>query len=107
MKWKVTYYNNNIVDQLKCWPPKLLGKFFRTVDMIEEHGPQLGEPFTKFLKDGLFEIRVKAQEGIGRAFFCYRIKQEIIILHCFIKKAQKTPKKELEIAIQRMKEIKK
>lgn len=55
---------------------------------------------------GLFEIRAKGQEGIGRAFFCTLVGRRIIILHCFIKKTEKTPKHELDIALQRMKEIK-
>lgn len=44
-------------------------KFLRTVDLIEEHGAQLGPPITDYLGDGLFEIRIKAREGLGRAFF--------------------------------------
>ena len=94
-----------MADELKRWPRKLRGKYARTIDLVAEHGPQIGRPFTKALKNGLFEIRIKAQEGIGRAFFCYRIGHEIIILHTFIKKTQKTPRKELAIATQRMKEV--
>jgi len=55
---------------------------------------------------GLFEIRARAQEGIGRYFYCTTIKREIIILHAFIKKTQKTPKKELDIALSRLGELK-
>jgi phage-related protein len=65
----------------------------------------LGEPYTKPLNDGLFEIRAKAQEGIGRSIYCYQKGQKIIILHSFVKKTQKTPKKELEIALKRKKEL--
>jgi len=57
--------------------------------------------------DGLFEIRAKAQEGIGRALFCYMQGEHIYILHAFVKKTQKTPKKELNLAMARMKEVKK
>ena len=74
--------------------------------MIEEHRAQLGKQFTKPLKDGLFEIRVKSNEGVGRVLFCYAMRYRIIILHSFIKKTQKTPQKELEIALRRMKEVK-
>jgi phage-related protein len=55
----------------------------------------------------LFEIRSKGQEGIGRAFFCYKKGKTIIILHGFIKKTNSTPKKELDIAKLRMKEVQK
>jgi len=72
MVWKVTYYSQQVAEGVKRWPSKMRGKYLRMIDLIEEHGPQLGKPFTKPLKNGLFEIRVKAQEGIDRAFFCYR-----------------------------------
>jgi phage-related protein len=48
--------------------------------------------------EGLTEIRAKGQEGIGRAFFCTGVSQEIVVLHAFIKKTQKTLWKELTIA---------
>ena len=55
---------------------------------------------------GLFELRLKSADGIARVFFCTMVEQEIIMLHSFIKKAQKTPLKELKLAKQRMKELK-
>ena len=56
--------------------------------------------------DGLFEIRAKAQEGIGRGLFCYLDGRHVHILHAFVKKSQKTPKRELDLAIRRMREVK-
>nr|WP_207627002.1 type II toxin-antitoxin system RelE/ParE family toxin [Photorhabdus stackebrandtii] len=50
------------------------------------------------MRKGLFEIRAKAQEGIGRGLFCYLQGSNIIALHAFIKKSQKTPKKDLDLA---------
>ena len=55
---------------------------------------------------GLFEIRAKGKEGIGRSFFCMVKGKEVIILHSFIKKSQKTPAKELNLARKRLKEVK-
>jgi phage-related protein len=74
--------------------------------MMEEYGPALGNPYTASMGDGLFEIRAKGMEGIGRSLFCTIKDQEIIILHSFIKKTQKTPKKEIDLARKRMKEVK-
>ena len=53
----------------------------------------------------LFELRIKAQEGIARVFYCTMINKEIWMLHSFIKKTQKTPLKELKIAHIRLKDI--
>lgn len=72
---------------------------------MEEFGPNLGMPHTRALGNGLFEIRAKAEEGIGRAFFCTMVGRKIVILHSFIKKTDKTPKRELDIAITRQKEV--
>ena len=55
--------------------------------------------------NGLFEIRAKAQPGVGRVFYTYIHKRNIIILHSFIKKTQETPSKELNIAKKRLKEV--
>jgi len=55
--------------------------------------------------NGLFEIRAKGKEGIGRSLFCTVKGKEIIVLRSFIKKTQKTPKRELEKARNRMKEL--
>ena len=63
-------------------------------------------PYTRPFGDGLFEIRAKGAEGIGRALFCCIVGRQIVILHGFVKKTQATPAKELKIARQRLKEIK-
>jgi len=56
--------------------------------------------------DGLFELRLKSKEGIVRVFYCAVVAQRIVVLHSFVKKSQKTPKKELETARRRMREVK-
>jgi len=74
--------------------------------MIRAFGPNLGMPYTKPMGDGLFEIRAKGKEGIGRSLFCTVKGRRIIILNSFVKKSQKIPKSELKTAIKRMKEVK-
>ena len=66
-------------------------------------------PFTlrsRAMVDGLFELRCKGAEGIGRAFYCTMVGLEIVILHSFIKKTQETPAQELKTARKRLKEVK-
>lgn len=63
-------------------------------------------PHSRAMGDGLFELRPKGREGIGRGFYCYLMGQEIVLLHGFIKKTQETPKRELKIATARMQEVK-
>ena len=66
--------------------------------MIEELGPNLGKPYVGTIGSGLYEIRAKGREGIGRSLYCTVKGREVVILHSFIKKTQKTPKKELDLA---------
>lgn len=71
-----------------------------------EFGLNLGMPHSRAMGDGLFELRLKSKEGIVRVFYCTVVAQRIVVLHSFVKKSQKTPKKELETARRRMREVK-
>ena len=71
-----------------------------------EHGPNLGLPHTDALGGDLFELRLKGVEGIARVMFCLVMNRQIVVLHVFIKKTQKTPARDLKIARLRMKEFK-
>lgn len=64
------------------------------------------EPLSKYIEPGLWELRVKAGTDIVRIFYTFRKGQIIILLHVFVKKQQKTPRVEVEIARKRLKEIK-
>ena len=66
-----------------------------------EFGPHLGMPHTRAMGEGLFELRVKGQEGIARVFYCTVVQRRIVMLHVFIKKSQKTPAEDLELARRR------
>lgn len=106
MKWKISYYSEKVEQDILQWPAKILAKYLRIIDLMEEEGADLGMPFTKPMGNGLFEIRSKVHEGIERAFFCTVLDNEIIILHGIIKKTDKTPKKDLKLARKRLQEIK-
>ena len=74
--------------------------------MMLIHGSNLGLPHTKSLNDGLFELRLKSKEGISRVFYCTKVGKNIVMLHSFVKKSQKIPKKEIDVARKRLKEVK-
>ena len=88
-------------------PPKIQARMLKLLELIEKHGANLGSPHTESMGDGLFEIRAKAQEGIGRGLFCYLKGKHIYVLSAFVKKTQKTPKKEIQLARDRQKEVQK
>ncbi len=105
MEWQIKYYSPKLEDEILNLPDGLLARYLRLTDLMIEFGSNLGLPHTKAIENGLFELRVKSQEGIARVFFCTKIGKKIIMLHSFIKKSQKTPKKEIKIAKTRMGEV--
>ena len=74
-------------------------------EMREFFGPA-GACTTKAFGHGLFELRLKGAEGIARVFYCTVVGKRIFMPHCFVKKSQKTPQADLNLAIARMKEVK-
>lgn len=104
MDWKIDFYTG-VEAQILDMPPKIQARLIKLLELMEKHGANLGPPHTEALGDGLFELRAKAQEGIGRGFFCYLQGRHIYILHVFVKKSQKTPKSELNLARKRQKEV--
>jgi phage-related protein len=106
MKWQIKYYSPKLEKEILRLPDGLLARYLRLTDLMMEFGSNLGLPHTKHIEGGLFELRVKSKEGIVRVFFCTKIGKKIIMLHSFIKKSQKTPKKEIKTARIRMSEVK-
>lgn len=105
MKFTLEFYSDSVQDEVLSWPDGIQASFTRIAEQMVEHGPNLGMPYTRPFGDGLFEIRAKGREGIGRAFFCTLVGRRVVILHGFIKKTEQTPTKELRIARQRLKEV--
>ena len=87
-------------------PDTLAARYIVLTRRMEALGPNLGEPHTKAFGHGLFELRLKGAEGIARVFYCTVVGKRIFMLHCFVKKSQKTPQADLNLAIARMKEVK-
>ena len=90
---------------LARWPAGIAAGFTAISQSMVAHGPNLGLPYTRAMGKGLFEIRARGTESVGRAFFCMLSGQQIVILHDFIKKSQKTPLADLRLAQKRLKEL--
>jgi len=106
VSYSIIYYSQEVQDDIMTLPATLQARYIGLTNRMLEFGPHLGLPHTDAFGGGLFELRLKGAEGIARVFFCTMVGQEIVMLHSFIKKTQKTPEKELKLAKQRMKEIK-
>lgn len=106
MTWKITYYNSDLEEEILELPDTILARYIKLTDIMKTYGADLGMPHTDALGKGLFELRIKGKEGIARVFYCTMVGKQIHMLHCFIKKTQKTPDKELKLARKRMREVK-
>ena len=105
MKWKITFYSEKVETLTLKFPAGILANFLHVAEMMEDLGSILGRPYVGSLGSGLYEIRAKGKDGIGRSLYCTVKGREIVILNSFIKKTQKTPRKELDLAKKRMREV--
>ena len=103
--WQIVYFNDRVQKDVLSMPSGILADYLRLTEAMALYGADLRMPHSRALGQGLFELRCKGKEGIGRAFYCTMVGREIVVLHCFIKKTQDTPDKELAIARKRLKEV--
>jgi phage-related protein len=106
MTWKVSFFSRRLEGEILALPAGFVARFLRYAERMEVYGPDLGMPHTRAMGQGLFELRLKAAEGIARILYCTIVDRQIVMLHQFVKKTEKTPAKELDIARRRMKEVK-
>ena len=106
MDYKIAYYSDAVQDKILNLPDTLAARYIVLTRRMMVLGPNLGAPHTKAFGGGLFELRLKGAEGIARVFFCTVVDKRIVMLHSFIKKSDKSPPREREVAEMRMKEVK-
>ena len=106
MNWRVSFYSVKLQEEILGLPAGFVARFLRYAERMEVYGPDLGMPHTRAMGDGLFELRLKAAEGIARVFYCTLVGCRVVMLHQFVKKSDKTPLNQLKIARNRMKEVK-
>jgi phage-related protein len=88
--------------------PKQQAKVYREIDLLEKFGNELHYPHVDTIKgkkyNGLLELRIELASNIIRIFYFLTENNKVILLHGIVKKKQKTPQKELDTALDRMKE---
>jgi phage-related protein len=76
------------------------------VALIQSHGlERVHEPYVKHLEGRLWEMRMKGRSGIARGVYVTAVGRRIVVVHVFVKKAQKTPRREIEAALRRAREV--
>lgn len=77
---------------------KMKSRLYRTLAVLETDGNNIREPYSKFLGDGIYEVRVQQGNNIARILYFFVLNRKIILTNGFIKKSQKTPKSEINKA---------
>lgn len=106
MSWQIKFYNESVKTEIDKLPRGSKAKFVAIAERLCEYGPSVQRlPHMRHLQNGLWEIRAIAADGSARIFYCWLNGEEYVLLHSFLKKSNQTPKKELDKALRRMKEV--
>ena len=100
-----TSNDNKPVDEfIKNQQPQARAKIAHAVRLLRQHGNRLGMPHSKALGSGLYELRIRGKEEL-RILYGFMTQKTIYLLHAFKKQTQETPQKELNLALQRIKNL--
>jgi phage-related protein len=107
MPWTVETLNETVDAELAALPADMRARLTRIAELIEAVGlPSVKEPHVRHIRGPIWEIRLKGKAGIARALYITAREQRVVILRAFVKKTEKTPVGEIELALQRAKELK-
>ena len=107
MAWTVETLNEAVDGELAELPADMRARLTRIAELIQAVGlPNVKEPHVRHIRGPIWEIRLKGKAGIARALYVAAKEQRVVIIRAFVKKTEKTPAGEIELAIQRAKELK-
>jgi phage-related protein len=106
MAWVVELLDDRVREELEALPPDMQARFRRLVELIQGYGlERVHEPHIKHLEGPLWEMRMKGRDGISRAVYVTAKGRRVVVVRVFVKKTQKTPRREIEIALERAQEV--
>ena len=109
MQWTVDFYKTDETSPIDEWLSTLdqtaRTKLLRNISLLKEYGLELRIPYVRTIGKKLYEVRAKDTKGIYRLLYFAYTRRTFIMLHGFTKKTEKTPTKEIELAMKRMKEV--
>jgi len=106
MDWTVELLDDRVRAELESLPDDMKARFYRIVALIQSYGlDRVCGPHVKHLTGRLWEMRMKGRDGISRAIYVTATVKRVVVVRVFVKKTQKTLAREIEIALQRAKEV--
>lgn len=104
--WIVETFSDVVTRELDALPDDILARFRRIVELIQALGlERVGKPHVDHLEGPLWEMRLKGPDGIARAIYVTTKGRRIIVVRAFVKKTQKTPRHEIDLALRRAAEV--
>lgn len=105
MAWKVEILDETVSAEIAGLPADMQARFLRIAERMTQLGlERVGEPHVRHVAGKLWEMRMTGRDGISRALYVTSHPQRIVVVRAFIKKTAKTPRSEIELALQRAKE---
>ena len=106
MQWLFAFASAAVKAELNALPADMRAYFERIVRLVNTVGlERVHEPYIKHLEDQLWEMRLHGRSGIARALYITAVGRRMVILRVFVKKTQKTPRREIALARQRAREV--
>ena len=106
MVWTVETLSDVVDAELEALPADMRVRFSYISRLIEEFSlDRVREPHVKHLQGPLWEMRIKGKDGISRAIYVTATGQRVVVVRVFVKKTQKIPKREIDLALKRAKEV--
>jgi phage-related protein len=104
--WIVELLDGRVREELDVLPADMKARFRRIVELIQGYGlDQVREPHVKHLEGSLWEMRMKGKDGISRAIYVTARGRRVVVVRVFIKKTPKTPRREIDLALERAREV--
>lgn len=106
MPWNVELLDARVREEIEALPADMRARFRRIVEVIQSHGLEsMREPHIKHLEGPLWEMRMKGKDGISRAIYVTAKGRRVVVVRAFVKKTQRTPRAEIDLALQRAKGV--
>lgn len=106
MTWSFVFLNAAVKAELDALPRDIRANFERIVQLVQAVGlERVHEPYIKHIEERIWEMRLRGKDGIARALYVTAAGRRVVILRVFTKKTQQTPRREIDLARQRAKEV--
>jgi phage-related protein len=106
MKWVVELLDDRVTQEIEALPADMRARFRRIVELMQAHGlERMREPHVKHLEGPVWEMRMSGRDGISRALYVTASGRRVVVLRAFVKRTQRTPRREIDLALRRAEEV--